>query len=281
MMPTLQQPWLMLGDCLERMREIPDDSIDLTVTSPPYDGLRKYNGYSFDFQGVPRELYRVTKPGGVVVWVVGDATMKGSETGTSFRQALYFKDACGFNLHNTMIYHKESQPRQSVRYEQHFEYMFVFSKGAVTTFNPLQIPCKQAGRVASRTCRDSGKDVLRKSFYTTAQTKKRGNVWTYETGKDKSTKDRFAFAHPAIFPEGLAADHISSWSNPGDIVLDPFFGSGTTGKMAVLTGRAFIGIELSDQYLSIGRRRIKAAIAAANQPALSGGLFSAVQEAAE
>lgn len=101
--------YITLGDCVELMKEIPDDFIDLTVTSPPYDNLRDYNNemtWNFEkFKEVAKELFRITKPGGVVVWVVGDATIKGSETGTSFRQALFFKD-CGFNLHDTMIYKK-------------------------------------------------------------------------------------------------------------------------------------------------------------------------------
>src|SRR5690554_5399491 len=137
-------------DCLEGMKDIPDNTIDLTVTSPPYDNLRTYNGYSFDFEGIAKELYRVTKDGGVVVWVVGDATIKGSETGTSFRQALFFKEI-GFNLHDTMIYAKNSyMPLTHRRYEQAFEYMFIFSKGKPKTFNPIMISCKTVGTKRNR-----------------------------------------------------------------------------------------------------------------------------------
>lgn len=244
---------LYLGDCLEVMATMPADSIDLTVTSPPYDNLRTYNGFTFDFEGIARELYRVTKPGGVVVWVVGDATVKGSETGTSFRQALYFKDVCGFNLHDTMIYSKASQPRQNgVRYEQQFEYMFVLQKGPGPKRHLLREPAKNAGKLVRRTCRDGGQDALRISVSEVAADKVRGNVWFYGS-KENGT------IHPAIFPEQLAADHIASWSNPGDVVLDPFMGSGTTGKMAVLAGRQFIGIEISDDYLTIAADRIASA----------------------
>lgn len=262
---SVTKPWLMLGDCLERMKEIQGGSVDLTVTSPPYDGVRSYNGYSFDFDAIAADLFRVTKPGGVVVWIVADQTVKGSETGTSFRQALHFK-RLGLNLHDTMIYQKASQPRESARYEQHFEYMFVFSKGRMNTFNPLKVPTKNAGRVVNRTCRDNHLNDLSRSSNVVAIETKRGNVWFYGS-KQNGT------GHPAVFPEALAADHIASWSNPGDVVFDPFTGSGTTGKMAVLAGRRFIGIEISDQYLDIARRRIDAAIAA-TQPAPQGGLFA-------
>lgn len=248
------------GDCLELMKNIPDEFIGLTVTSPPYDNLRTYNGnisqWSFEkFQEIAKELYRVTKDGGVVVWVVGDSVIKGSETGTSFRQALWFIE-CGFKLHDTMIYAKESQPREHNRYEQKFEYMFVFVKGKLNTFNPIKIPCKFAGQKISRTCRDNGKDNLKSSSNIIASEKTKGNIWEYKTGSNQSTKDKIAFRHPAVFPEQLANDHIISWSNEGDIILDPFMGSGTTGKMAVLNNRKFIGIELDDIYYEIAKNRI-------------------------
>ena len=274
---AVDKPCFMLGDCVERMREIPDEFVDLTVTSPPYDALRRYDGYSFDFEATARELLRVTNSGGVVVWVVGDATVKGSETGTSFQQALHFKDI-GFNLHDTMIYHAEKPPLTHNRYEQKFEYMFVLSKGKPKTFNPIMVPSMFSGRDTSkRTMRQDGDALLcRGKTSKVAETKIKGNVWTFSPQGGKSTKDVFAFKHPAIFPEQLPADHISSWSNPGDVVLDPFLGSGTTGKMAVLAGRRFIGIETSVQYLNdIARPRIAAAIATLSQPAQLGGLFDA------
>jgi DNA modification methylase len=245
---------ILAGDARAVLATLPAGCIDLTVTSPPYDNLRRYGGYSFDFEAIAAELYRVTKPGGVVVWVVGDATVKGSETGTSFRQALHFKDI-GFNLHDTMIYHRPGPPKQNrVRYEQHFEYMFVLSKGAVRIRNVLMEPCKHAGRMVPRTCRDSGKDALVVSAGVVADEKPRSNIWYYVPGAsiNKTT-------HPAVFPEQLAADHIASWSNPGDTVLDPFMGSGTTGKMAVLAERKFIGCDISPEYVALARGRIDAA----------------------
>jgi len=252
---------LLHGDCLELMKDIPDKSIDLTVTSPPYDNLRTYNGnikhWSFEkFQAIAKELYRVTKDGGVVVWVVGDATVKGSETGTSFRQALWFKD-CGFNLHDTMIFAKRNPiPLTHNRYEQYFEYMFVFSKGKPKVFHPIMIPCETAG---SRTHRRNAGRVEeaatrnRDEVTVTKMMKQKGNIWEYLVGSKKGETGN----HPAPFPEQLANDHIVSWSNEGDTVLDCFMGSGTTGKMAVVNGRNFIGIELDDKYFEIAKRRIE------------------------
>ena len=246
------------GDCLEVMKGIEDKSVDLTVTSPPYDNLRTYNGYTFNFEEIAKELYRITKDGGVVVWVVGDATIKGSETGTSFKQALYFKEI-GFNLHDTMIYAKNNvgmyDPRNK-RYKQSFEYMFIFSKGRVKTYNPIQdkpvkskIISRPHGRRIDGSFRKRKSDIIAKPF------QDRFNVWTYFTGATIS-KDKIAFQHPAIFPEKLAEDHILSWSNEGDTVLDPMCGSGTTLKMAKLNNRNFIGCEISSEYCDIIKERV-------------------------
>jgi DNA modification methylase len=247
------------GDCAKIMQQFPDNYIDLTVTSPPYDNLRAYKGFTFNFEAIADQLYRITKPGGVVVWVVGDATIKGSETGTSFRQALYFKEI-GFNLHDTMIYLKNgfSFP-ESNRYPNVFEYMFVFSKNKPKTFNPIKDRLnKNRGKKITGTARQkdgslkpvSGVGKVLGDFGV------RFNVWKYQAGKYESTSDEIAYKHPAIFPEKLAEDHILSWSNPGDIVFDPMVGSGTTGKMAVLNNRDFIGIEISQEYLEIAKQRI-------------------------
>ena len=233
----------------------PADCIDLTVTSPPYDNLRTYKGFEWDFNSTAEQLYRVTKQGGVVVWVVADATINGSETGTSFRQALYFME-CGFNLHDTMIYHRESQPRQSNRYEQHFEYMFILTKDKPKTTNLMQVRCVQAGTIQRRNSRDNNSDVLVKSVNVTAETKNKGNVWVYGVGGAHNTADTYTTAHPGSFPEKLAEDHILSWSNPGDLILDPFAGSGTTPKMAIKHHRQFIGIDISAEYCELTRKRI-------------------------
>ena len=255
---------LMLGDCLERMKEIPDGSVDLTVTSPPYDNLRNYNN-SLDWgdhvwKPVLQELFRVTKQGGVVVWVVGDATIKGSETGTSFKQALYFKEI-GFNLHDTMIYQKISYMpnKKAKRYDSLFEYMFIFSKCQPKTFNEIienrtnieKSVCKKDIMIRQKDGTFKKSERINKGLV-----KKMGNVWTY-LNNSNSTKDKIAFEHPAIFPEQLANDHIISWSNEGDIVYDPFAGSGTTGKMAILNKRKCIMSEISAEYCEIIKKRLE------------------------
>lgn len=255
---------LFQGDCLEVMKDIPDGSVDLTVTSPPYDNLRSYNGNNEQWnEGVWRdviaELYRVTKDGGVVVWVVGDATIKGSETGTSFKQALHAMD-CGFNLHDTMIYAKSNcyahDPRNK-RYKQAFEYMFIWSKGKPNTYNEIKDkPNKHAGKVISGTKgRNADGEKRKLKPQVIAPFQARFNMWEYTTGASVS-KYKEAFKHPAIFPEQLAHDHIISWSNEGDTVLDPFLGSGTTGSEALALNRKFIGIELDPEYFEIAKERV-------------------------
>jgi len=253
------------GDSRKLLSELGECSIDLTVTSPPYDNLRKYKGFSFDFDGIARELYRVTKEGGVLVWVVSDQTIKGSESLTSFKQAIRFNEI-GFNVHDTMIYQKSGLPMNHNRYEQEFEYMFVLSKGKPKTFNPIRIPCKypekpdaRQGQTYSKTGETMRKARSGKARKPVGKDKIKGNVWYYATGKNHSTKDDIAFRHPAIFPEQLAADHIASWSNVGDLVLDPFLGSGTTGKMALLAGRRFVGFDISREYCGIAEERIRGA----------------------
>lgn len=250
---------LHLGDCLDVLSSMESNSIDLVVTSPPYDDLRNYNDsleWNYDiFKKIATELYRTLKTGGVIVWVVGDATIDGSETGTSFKQALFFKEL-GLNIHDTMIYEKNSMPKNSNRYEQYFEYMFVFSKGKPNVFNPIMIPCTYAGVGTSPTTRNKDGELISKGRRTINNTKVKGNIWKYQVGKHKSTSDLESFEHPAIFPEQLVYDHIKTWSNENDIVLDPFMGSGTTGKMSVILKRRFIGIEKVEKYYSIAERRI-------------------------
>jgi DNA modification methylase len=240
---------IIQGDCLEEMRKLPDGCIDLTVTSPPYDNLRKYNGYVFDFEGIAKELFRITKSGGVVVWVVGDATIDGSETGTSFRQALYFKDI-GFNI-ETMVWEKTGSGCLGSNnfYGQNFEYMFIFCKGQPKTTHLI---CDRENQVKSGKVKVNGSLKSDKTQTTRIIERtpfgKRNNIWRIDTQKNSS--------HPAPFPEQLAADHILSWSNPGDLILDPMCGSGTTCKMAKYHRRHFLGIEISKAYCEIARKRI-------------------------
>ena len=249
---------LRLGDCKEVLKSIPDESIDLTVTSPPYDNLRKYNGFVFDFEEIARELFRVTKKGGVVVWVVGDATINGSETGTSFKQALFFKEI-GFNLHDTMIYNKGAQggaKGSNYCYTQAFEYMFIFGKGKINSINLLKDrENKYIKKGKSSMRKKNGKTIeFTVSGYSHS---KRTNVWDIRGGWMVGSTDKIAFQHPATFPESLAQDHILSWSNEGDTVLDPFLGSGTTAKIAKKLNRNFIGIEISAEYLDIAKKRVE------------------------
>lgn len=243
-------------DCLEGLRLLSDECIDLTVTSPPYDNLRQYNGFSWDFEAVARELYRVTKQGGVVVWVVADATIKGSETGTSFRQALYFTE-CGFNLHDTMIYAKNNpMPNvQEKRYSQSFEYMFVFSKGTVSKFHPIMERCTYGGTMTfgNPSTWTSGGELIKKDKRKINQFKKKSNIFYYTVGSTNGNKTK----HPAVFPEQLVKDHIVTWCDEGDVVLDCFMGSGTTAKMAILTSRNYIGFEISKEYCEIAEKRLK------------------------
>tara|TARA_R100001510_G_C7656812_1_gene217275 strand:- start:6668 stop:7513 length:846 start_codon:yes stop_codon:yes gene_type:complete len=263
-LPKIPKIELIQGECLEKMRDTPDGSVDLTVTSPPYDNLRTYNGNSdlwgdHVWRAAIQDLYRVTKDDGVVVWVVGDATIKGSETGTSFKQALWAKD-CGFNLHDTMIYLKDNPPPVggSNRYYQAFEYMFIFSKGKPRTFNPIhrarrnKYNDKRTERVKAFTRNKNG-DFIKKRVSLTGEVKI-NNVWKYVVGGGNSVE--YGTAHPAGFPDKLAHDHITSWSNEGDTVLDPFMGSGTTGVVCKKLNRNFIGIELDPEYFKIAEKRI-------------------------
>lgn len=243
---------------LDTMKRMPDNFVDLTVTSPPYDDLRNYNGFSFEFEKVAVELFRITKEGGVVVWNVGDSTKNGSESLTSFRQALYFNDI-GFNIHDTMIYAKNNYvPLTHNRYEQQFEYMFILSKGKPKTFNPIMIKSKYAGTTNKPTFRQDADGELRQANTPKpiSDLKIKSNIWFYDVGKNKSSSDELAFKHPATFPEDLAKDHIFSWSNEGDIVYDCFGGSGTTGKMAHLMKRNWILSEISSEYVQIAEKRI-------------------------
>lgn len=220
--------------------------------------MRKYKGYSFDFENIVKELFRVTKDGGIVVWIVGDSTVNGSESGTSFKQALFFKE-CGFKLHDTMIYEKNSSSfpasRTSKRYTQIFEYMFVFCKGKIR--NDIALLCDKPNKWAGHT--NWGNNTQYDKDGNLKQTNNikpvpefslRNNIWKYSVGFNDKT------GHPAVFPEKLAEDHILSWSNEGDIVLDPFMGSGTTAKMCILNNRKYIGFEISEEYCDIAKKRI-------------------------
>lgn len=255
---------IITGDNVNEMYDMENEVIDLTVTSPPYDNLRDYTGYYFNFDAVVEQLYRVTKEGGVVVWVVGDATIDGGETGSSFKQALRFIEE-GFRLHDTMIYEKNTSSfparREGLRYTQIFEYMFVFSKGRPKTANLIcDKPNKWAGHTnwGSNTQRGKDGELKESSDIKEVPTHSpRNNIWRYVVGGGFATKDKIAHKHPAIFPEQLAEDHILSWSNEEDVVLDLFGGSGTTAKMSIINKRNYIYIDVSEEYSNIAKERIK------------------------
>jgi DNA modification methylase len=261
----------ILGDFTSMSHLINNDSIDLILTSPPYDNLRTYNNkvsenknnFSFDFNKFSSEFYRVLKVGGVLVWVVGDQVKNGGETANSFRQVLGFIND-GFTLYDTMIYMKNGSPfPEKRRYSQVFEYMFILTKGKPKTVNLIKDKENKWSGFSN-----FGKRVMRTKYgnlkempkFTIAEYGTRYNVWKYNTGKNYSTKDSIAFNHPAIFPEELAEDHILSWSNENDIVLDPMVGSGTTSKMAKLNNRNFIGFDINEDYIDISNKRIEGII---------------------
>lgn len=243
-------------DCVKYMETVNDCTFDLTVTSPPYDNIRDYNGYTFDYKKTIEQLYRVTKLGGVVVWIVSDQTVDGSETCTSFKQCLYANE-CGFNIHDTMIWEKESCAfPEAVRYYPVFEYMFVWSKGKPKTYNPIEDRRNLwSGQKVHGTFRQQNGELKERSTtWKNVEIKEYGtrfNVWHISTEKNNTT------GHPAVFPLSLAKDHIRSWSNKDDLVFDPFLGSGTTRIAAHDLYRRFVGCEIDKTYFERQEERFK------------------------
>lgn len=243
-----------VDDCVEFMRRMDEGMVDLTVTSPPYDNLRNYKGYSFPFEDIAKGLYRVTKEGGVVVWVVGDK-INGGRTLTSFRQGIFFQDT-GFRMHDVMIYQKKNTPfMRSNAYTNCYEYMFVLSKGSPNTFNPIKQKTARHG-FEMLTHNKKADGINKKILKELKKEKTKTNIWQYAVGMHGTTSDKIAFQHPAVFPEKLAEDHILSWTNPGDLVFDPMCGSGTTCKMAMLNNRSWIGVDISAEYIGIAIERM-------------------------
>jgi len=243
-------------NCIETMARMPDEYLDMTITSPPYDDLRDYNGYHFPVEDIAAALFRTTKPGGVVIWVVGDRTLHGNETLTSFRHALTFQQA-GFRVHDTMIYAKNNPIPSDCgkRYRQAFEYIFCFSKGQPAKFNPITLPIKQEKAFKSFRITKVGRNDLAHD-HVAPKERKVNNIFYYNVGTS-SSQDKIAFGHPAIFPEKLAEDQIRTWTDPGDLVYDCFMGSGTTAKVAMLNERKWIGSEISAEYVAIAEERIR------------------------
>lgn len=256
---VLEQPknlrGLYVADCVEFMNTMPVECIDLVVTSPPYDNLRDYNGYKFNFSAIANGLFKVVKKGGVVVWVVSDK-INGGRSLTSFKQGIYFQEI-GFNMHDIMIYRKKNTPfMRSNAYTNCYEFMFILSKGKPSIFNPIKEKTVRNGfELLVHNKKSDG--VNKKILKELKKEKTKTNIWDYAVGLGGTTSDKIAFNHPAIFPEKLALDHILSWSNKGDLVFDPMCGSGTTCKMAFITGRNYLGIDISEDYIEIAKLRLK------------------------
>ncbi len=253
---VLWEEQIHVADCVDFMgQRMAAESVHLTITSPPYDDLRSYRGYCFDFERIAAALWRVTRPGGVVVWVVGDK-INGGKTLSSFRQGLFFQKI-GFQMHDVMIYQKKNTPfMRKNAYTNCYEFMFVLSKGAPKTFNPIKIKTARSGfeMLTHNKLPDGVNKKIRKEL---KKEKTKTNIWQYAVGLGGTTSDKIAFQHPAVFPEKLAAEHIMSWTNPGDLVFDPMCGSGTTCKMAALADRRWLGVDISPEYAQIARQRIK------------------------
>lgn len=247
---------IICGDAVNIMEKMPDYSIDLTVTSPPYDKLRNYNGYRFNFEGIAKNLFRVTKKGGILVWVVGDKIKNGDRSLTSFNQAIFFQKI-GFNVHDIMIYKKKNTPfMRTNAYTNCFEFMFVLSKGKPKVFNSLKVRTARQGQEMLPF--NKGPDGINKKILGELKPEKTmTNIWEYAVGLHGTTSDKIAFEHPAVFPEKLAEDHILSWTNQGDIVFDPMCGSGTTCKMAIKNNRFYIGCDISKEYVELTKERLK------------------------
>lgn len=243
--------------------EMPENCIDLTITSPPYDDIRDYKGYVFNAKGIIEGLYKITKKGGVVIWVVGDRTVNGDRSLNSFKHAFHARDA-GFLIHDVMVYQKLNFPpwKRSTAYTPAWELMYVFSKGIPKTFNPIKIPTQyhKYGKLMPSKISVRQKDGSMKkrelSAFSSKDDKNRGNVWGYKVGRGLSTKDKAAYGHPAMFPEDLAEDHIKSWTNKGDLVFDPMCGSGTTCVKAAQMDRDYFGIDISEEYVQLAIQRI-------------------------
>lgn len=247
---------LVCGDATKVMpKNVPDETVDLILTSPPYDQRRSYDGYSFVFQEVARECARALKPGGVIVWVVADATVKGSESLTSFKQAIYFTEQCGLRLHDTMIFAKNNPipGDHGPRYRGSFEYMFVFSKGKPKTYNPITWRTKEKVQFAERFRLEEqgrrGYAIPKNAVLKNSMERTHPNIFFYTVAGPRKGQEQQT--HPAVFPEQLAEDQIRTWTNAGDLVLDPLAGSGTTLYTAQRLGRSYVGIEISPQYVKL------------------------------
>lgn len=256
MKPYYQDDYVTIynDDCRNQLRYI---AADLCVTSPPYDSLRDYEGIEWDHKVFMQIARRLRQSVSNIVWIVGDASIDGGESGSSFKQALYFIKL-GYKLHDTMIWQKRgfSMPSHT-RYHQIFEYMFVFRRGEIP-FSPIKDVKNITGgktTLGKNTFRMKNGEMTERARRPAAEWGMRNNIWkTNTTGQEQPCK---TLEHPATFPYKLAHDHIVSWSNQGDMIVDPFMGSGTTLRAAKDLRRTAIGIEISEKYCEIAARKMQ------------------------
>jgi site-specific DNA-methyltransferase (adenine-specific) len=246
-------------DCIVGMRKIPDGAIDLVVTSPPYDNLRDYNGYSVDLNETGKNIYRILKDGGVAVMVIQDQTKNFGKSLTSFRTIVDWCDNVGFKLFECVIYRKNGTEGAwwKNRFRVDHEYMPIFLKGEKPQYfnkDSLKVKSKHGGKIMTgfanrKTNGETGKSITK----AINEMKCRGTVWDYLMAGDKDPVKR---KHPAPFPDKIPFDFINCFCPPNGIVLDPFVGSGSTVVGAKKLNRSFIGFDISEEYCNLTRKRL-------------------------
>ncbi len=248
------------ADCIKATARLPANSIDLVMFSPPYDGIRDYKkGWIFDFPALGKNLYRLVKDGGVCAVVINDGTQDFAKSLTSFRLVLNWCDTAGWRLFETCIYQRDGNPGAwwKRRFRVDHEYIFLFLKGKKPkTFDkePLMVPSKHAGRIYSGTDRLTSGKFKKIDHKPVKRMKCRGTVWKYPTSNTEGNRTKLQ--HPATYPDPLAQDIIQCFSEPGDTVLDPMCGSGTTCVMAMKMKRQYMGIDINEEYCQIARKRL-------------------------
>ncbi len=251
---------IICGDCVEVLKSIPDNSIDLVVTSPPYDGIRKYNGFSFNLHSTGKELFRVLKDGGIIAMVIQDQTKNFGKSLTSFKTIIDWCENVGFKLFETIIYKKHGAEGAwwTKRFRVDHEYIPIFLKGERPAYfnkEPLKIPSKHGGKTMTgcATRLTNGKTLKSKRVFINPM-KCRGTLWDYTTCGDGT---RLKHQHPATFPDKIPVDFIRCFCPKNGIVLDPFIGSGTTALAAIQLNRNYIGIDISKEYCELAKKRIR------------------------
>lgn len=247
-------------ECVEGMEMLPDDCVDLVVTSPPYDAVRKYNGFAFDLHQTGAQIHRVLKDGGIAAMVIQDQTKDFGKSLTSFRTIIDWCDSFGFKLFECVIYRKNGSEGAwwKHRFRVDHEYIPLFLKGDRPAYfdkQPLRVPSKHGGKVMSgsgnRRTDGATNGTVRREINAT---KCRGTIWNYLMAGDKNPLKR---KHPAVFPDAIPSDLIQCFCPPGGIVLDPFIGSGSTAVQALKHERHFIGFDISQEYCDLCNQRLE------------------------